>query len=1240
MVRKITILLMLALSPILAFNQTTFIKEYSSTDFSGGTNLVGPSPGQIIDSYVNGDVLLGYSIHETIAGTVYGGLAFAKLDTDGNIIWRKKFLNSTYVSKYNIIASVQRDDEFYITGHEEGVTNGNKRIPFVLKIEGSNGNLIWNQQYTTSADEITPRDIIFTSNDSLLVVGVSDKVTGVANGESALFKVSAGNGGLAWIKTYDIADNLECKTVCENSAGEFVLFFETASTKLGILRTDANGTYIPGSALEYTIPNFTNAYPNDVYYDPSLGYTLLIQDDNLNHGLMRFDLGLNFQWARQFSPSVAPGIVIGGQLQKVVDGFLISGLGDFGSNKKYLLKANNSGDFLWLKSLDLSTYDSYNSQHDFIATDEGIFVPFITTPGVSGNPLKLIKTNLLGNLLATDCSTEEDSIVTVVTLTHTAVTYSITEVTLTATTTSPYSFTDPNLTATEICSSACTDPFGLFINSGNDSLCEPGFPVTLVANTVGSPSAYTYFWSDGSTGSSLVVNSSGTYSVTVENDSGCLEMATVIVGLAPDVQATQPELSLCCASGEITLGAEYIPTGNVYWTNDYFTPVDGFSPSIGPIGGEFTVLPPCVTTEVIGDFRLYKLDPCSCPLGVQTVEYTYTDPNSGCSGSAIMEITIEDEYWHQTTSSTAANTPGPEGDNSKDIYVDDKGYIYATGSFYKQTTFNDGLGNSITVVSPNSDEKSFYTVCYNECGELQWTIHDQSGGTDAWSEGFGVIREYDRRILVGINYNVNTLLITSYPSGTTVTSTVNGSAGTSNLGNMAIIAVQSETTANFGEIDLIDDSHPHFFGTAIDAEILDNGDKHFYTCGKSDTDQNGLNKAFCAGFNYTFPIISIAGIWDSESNQESVINVANDIKFDIYTDQLMVTGTFDENLSFGGLAALNTTATSDAFILHLFENTGGTISNLLFDKLGVASSGWAIGTCLSSNDGGYLYFGGDYSDEVGSPFLDYTGGALSTLAMNSTTNSSYIFGNNENTTSFDMEEIFNMQSYTKLTGMDANDEELNFVGHYDRGLPEIVGTVATNNVAGGGQHYLFVGEVEITASNWNTSATITNSTFNGAVLDYNHVSSRISMGENFTYLTGNYVGNMDYTFGTPASGPLNSTALLGVLYNAFFMRHDIANNELRSPVLSDSKDLTSLSQELNVSIYPNPTVANATIHIEGATEGAVSIELFTLTGAQVGNFNTANGTFNLDLTNYENGTYIIRVTSNDQVKILKLIKSH
>lgn len=95
------------------------------------------------------------------------------------------------------------------------------------------------------------------------------------------------------------------------------------------------------------------------------------------------------------------------------------------------------------------------------------------------------------------------------------------------------------------------------VNLGADVTTCNGTPVLLNAGTGFS----SYRWSDNSTGNSLVVNTSGTYSVTVTNGGACTATDDVVVYISPTMDATPAITMIDCqnSTGSITV----TPSGGI-----------------------------------------------------------------------------------------------------------------------------------------------------------------------------------------------------------------------------------------------------------------------------------------------------------------------------------------------------------------------------------------------------------------------------------------------------------------------------------------------------------------------------------------------------------------------------------------------------------------------------------------------------------------------------------------------------
>jgi len=99
--------------------------------------------------------------------------------------------------------------------------------------------------------------------------------------------------------------------------------------------------------------------------------------------------------------------------------------------------------------------------------------------------------------------------------------------------------------------------------NGPTTFCNGG-SVTLTA-----PAGFTYSWSNGATSQAIIVNTSGSYSVTVTNANGCSATSaptTVTVNANPSTPTITPNgPTTFCAGGNVTLSA---PAGFTYlWSN-------------------------------------------------------------------------------------------------------------------------------------------------------------------------------------------------------------------------------------------------------------------------------------------------------------------------------------------------------------------------------------------------------------------------------------------------------------------------------------------------------------------------------------------------------------------------------------------------------------------------------------------------------------------------------------------------
>ncbi len=140
-----------------------------------------------------------------------------------------------------------------------------------------------------------------------------------------------------------------------------------------------------------------------------------------------------------------------------------------------------------------------------------------------------------------------------------------------------------------------------FVNLGNDTLVCEGESLTL--NTLLGGLNYT--WSDNSTNPSLTVATPGTYSVTVTNGTGCVDIDSIVIGNHPTVDLGSDEAFVC--ENTIFTITPNITQGTYVWqdgsTNSTYNPTsDGmYSVTVTDING-------CISSDTMAVFFVNNPD--------------------------------------------------------------------------------------------------------------------------------------------------------------------------------------------------------------------------------------------------------------------------------------------------------------------------------------------------------------------------------------------------------------------------------------------------------------------------------------------------------------------------------------------------------------------------------------------------------------------------------------------------------
>ena len=213
------------------------------------------------------------------------------------------------------------------------------------------------------------------------------------------------------------------------------------------------------------------------------------------------------------------------------------------------------------------------------------------------------------------------------------------------------------------CTSACNAT--LMVNPTPSCTVTPpsaaicaGGSQTFTVNPSGGTPGYTFLWSDGSTGTSITTNATGTYSVTVTDSNGCTSSCSAMLTVNPLPSApTAGNNGPICAGTTLDLSASALAGATYSWT--------------GPNGFASSQQDPSITnatTAASGTYLVTVTDSNGCTSAAgsttATVNANPPVPTAGNNGPIVEGSTLN------LTASTVANTTyswtGPNGFTSAD----------------------------------------------------------------------------------------------------------------------------------------------------------------------------------------------------------------------------------------------------------------------------------------------------------------------------------------------------------------------------------------------------------------------------------------------------------------------------------------------------------------------------------------------------------------------------------------------
>ena len=185
--------------------------------------------------------------------TTYNDVLLIKTDINGNLIWRKRF-GDIYEEQYFTIEILKNNTEYVLGGMHGYYITGDPYFDMSIMRTDTAGNIIWQQQYGTAADE--------TAGCAIQTLDSGFVLSGTYNSSGALLKLDK-SGNQKWIKNYGFpADSyIRCVKQLPDSSFAFITSYTYAPTNsfTGFLnKTDKNGNLLwqrvyPGPT---TIPNY------------------------------------------------------------------------------------------------------------------------------------------------------------------------------------------------------------------------------------------------------------------------------------------------------------------------------------------------------------------------------------------------------------------------------------------------------------------------------------------------------------------------------------------------------------------------------------------------------------------------------------------------------------------------------------------------------------------------------------------------------------------------------------------------------------------------------------------------------------------------------------------------------------------------------------------------------------------------------------------------------------------------
>lgn len=335
----------------------------------------------ILQTLDSGFLILGVN-NDTVNGGIYNAYLM-KTNNFGDTLWTKLYGTANNESASKLIQTT--DGGFAFTG--------NSNTDAYLIKTGLNGDTLWTKKYSASTSSI-PLDLIQTSDGGYIITGWTDVSFG--NNNIILMKTNS-TGELQWAKSIGGSNLDRAVSVIELNGSGYVIAglsqsFTPTRNEYYIIKTDMLGNII-WSKIYGGIENET---PNHMIATNDGGILIAGNSDSFGGNnqdilLIKIDTSGNLIWAKDYD--ISTWDIVNYVTLASDSGYLISGGINVGGGNysPYILKINANGIIQWSKTIDTN----YIAYQGILTKDNGFAIISSCQSTFCG--ISLIKTDSSGN---------------------------------------------------------------------------------------------------------------------------------------------------------------------------------------------------------------------------------------------------------------------------------------------------------------------------------------------------------------------------------------------------------------------------------------------------------------------------------------------------------------------------------------------------------------------------------------------------------------------------------------------------------------------------------------------------------------------------------------------------------------------------------------------------------------------------------------------------------------------------